>query len=241
VLAPINFVFDQIMTKGAAEIEYDNRSKLYPGANYPAHEHTFAGADGALELDLIQQEEQEKEDRPATEDDGEDLSGFKLEAAYIARRIGRLVEQGYMVLDKDSNTYRPLAYRDIAVLMRAVSGKANILLEALRKNSVPAYADVDGGYFEAPEVRLILALLTVIDNVRQDIPLAAVLASPIGGFSMTDLTKIRLASATGDLYDGLLASFSLDSKLPKKLAARTAAFQEELARWREFAVSHSVP
>ena len=111
----------------------------------------------------------------------------------------------------------------------------------MRKNSVPAYADVDGGYFEAPEVRLILALLTVIDNVRQDIPLAAVLASPIGGFSMTELTKIRLASATGDLYDGLLASFSLDSKLPKKLAARTAAFQEELARWREFAVSHSVP
>ncbi len=241
VLAPINFVFDQIMTKGAAEIEYDDRSKLYPGANYPAHEHTFAGADGALELDLIQQEEQEKEDRPTTEEEGEDLSGFKLEAAYIARRIGRLIEQGYMVLDKDSNSYRPLAYRDIAVLMRAVSGKANILLEALRKNSVPAYADVDGGYFEAPEVRLILALLTVIDNVRQDIPLAAVLASPIGGFSMTDLTKIRLASATGDLYDGLLASFSLDSKLPKKLAARTAAFQEELARWREFSISHSVP
>ena len=241
VLAPINFVFDQIMTKGAAEIEYDDRSKLYPGANYPAHEHTFAGAAGALELDLIQQEEQEKEDRSATEEDGEDLSGFKLEAAYIARRIGRLIERGYMVLDKDSNTYRSLAYRDIAVLMRAVSGKANILLEALRKNSVPAYADVDGGYFEAPEVRLILALLTVIDNVRQDIPLAAVLASPIGGFSMTDLTKIRLASATGDLYDGLLASFSLDSKLPKKLAARTAAFQEELARWREFSISHSVP
>ena len=58
---------------------------------------------------------------------------------------------------------------------------------------------------------------------------------------MTELTKIRLASATGDLYDGLLASFSLDSKLPKKLAARTAAFQEELARWREFSISHSVP
>ena len=239
VLAPINFVFDQIMTKGAAEIEYDDRSKLYPGANYPAHEHTFAGADGAMELDLIQREEQA--DEPAGEVEGEDLSGFKLEAAYIARRIGRLMEQGYMVLDKDSNSYRPLAYRDIAVLMRAVSGKANILLEALRKSSVPAYADVDGGYFEAPEVRLVLALLTVIDNVRQDIPLAAVLASPIGGFSMTELTKIRLASATGDLYDGLLASFSLDSKLPRKLAARTAAFQEELARWRGYAVSHSVP
>ena len=242
VLAPINFIFDQIMTRGAVEIEYDERSKLYPGADYPVHEHSFAGVSGAMELDLIQREPQEKDGSTTKdEDDGEDLSGFNLEAAYIARRISRLMEQGYMVYDKDSGSYRPLAYRDIAVLMRAVSGKANILLEALRKNSVPAYADVDGGYFEAPEVRLILALLTVIDNVRQDIPLAAVLASPIGGFSMTELTKIRLASAAGDLYDGLLASFSLESGLPKKLAVRTAAFQEELARWRKFAVSHSVP
>ncbi|MBQ1461550.1 MAG: helicase-exonuclease AddAB subunit AddA [Selenomonas sp.] len=242
VLAPINFIFDQIMTKEAVEIAYDANSKLYPGAAYEEHEHTFAGAAGALELDLIQRELQEKDGKPgAGDEEGEDLSGFNLEAAYIARRISQLMEQGYMVKDKDTDSYRPLAFRDIAVLMRAVSGKANILLEALRKNSIPAYADVDGGYFEAPEVRLVLALLTVIDNVRQDIPLAAVLASPIGGFSMTELTQIRLASATGDLYDGLLASFSVDSSLPQELAARTADFQAELARWRRFAASHSVP
>ena len=241
VLAPINFIFDQIMTKGAAEIEYDERSKLYFGADYPEHEHTFAGDEGALELDIITREQQENDGAPMEDDESADLSGFNLEAAYIARRIGRLMEQGYMVKDKETNAYRSLAYRDIAVLLRAVSGKANILLEALRKNSIPAYADVDGGYFEAPEVRLVLALLTVIDNVRQDIPLAAVLASPIGGFSMTELTQIRLASATGDLYDGLLASFSLDSSLPKELAARTAAMQEALAGWRRFAASHSVP
>ena len=244
VLAPINFIFDQIMTRGAADIEYDANSKLYPGKDYPAHEHSFAGASGAMELDLVLRGGKEEKAAPAgsdSEDEAEDLSGFHLEAAYIAKRIGQLMEQGYMVLDKDSDSYRPLEFRDIAVLMRAVSGKANILLEAMRKRSVPAYADVDGGYFEAAEVRLILALLTVIDNVRQDIPLAAVLASPIGGFSMEELAKIRLASATGDLYDGLLASFSLDSKLPQELAARTAKFQEELAAWRSYAVSHSVP
>ena len=244
VLAPINFIFDQIMTRGAAEIEYDVNSKLYPGKDYPAHTHSFAGTDGAMELDLVLRggpEEKTVSAENASEEDTEDLSGFKLEAAYIARRIGQLMEQGYMVLDKDSDTYRPLEFRDIAVLLRAVSGKASILLEALRKSSIPAYAEVDGGYFEAAEVRLVLALLTVIDNVRQDIPLAAVLASPIGGFSMEELAKIRLASATGDLYDGLLASFSVDSEMPQELAARTAAFQAELAKWRSYAVSHSVP
>ncbi len=242
VLAPINFIFDQIMTKGAAEIAYDANSKMYPGKEYPAQRHSFAGAAGALELDLVLRGGKEELPAPAeAEGDTEDLTGFKLEAAYIARRIGQLMEEGHVVLDKDSDSYRPLEFRDIAVLMRAVSGKANILLEALRKSSVPAYADVDGGYFEAAEVRLVLALLTVIDNVRQDIPLAAVLASPLGGFSMEELTQIRLASATGDLYDGLLASFSVDSTLPQELAARTAAFQAQLAKWRSYAVSHSVP
>lgn len=245
VLAPINFIFDQIMTREAAEIEYDDRSKLYPGADYPEHEHTLKGP---MELDLILQEQadaQEKKKAPvdteAEDDSEEDLQGFKLEAQYIAQRIARLMEENPFVFDKDQGTYRPIAYRDIAVLLRAVSGKANILLETLRRSSIPAYANVDGGYFEAAEVRLMLALMKVLDNVRQDIPLAAILASPIGGFSMEELTQIRLASETGDLYDGLLASFSVDSKLSTELAARTAAFQADLARWRSYAASHSVP
>jgi len=242
VLAPINFIFDQIMTREAVGIEYDNRSKLYPGKDYPVHEHSFTGEDGAMELDLVLRGGKESVDaQEESGDDHEDLTGFKLEAAYIAKRIAQLMEDGYVIFDKENDGYRPLAYRDIAILMRAVSGKANILLEALRKSSIPAYADVDGGYFEAAEVRLILALLTIIDNVRQDIPLAAVLASPIGGFTMDELAKIRLASATGDLYDGLLASFSPDSILPKNLAARTADFQAALSKWRRYAVSHSVP
>ena len=245
VLAPINFLFDQIMTREAADIEYDQDNKLYPGAYYPDHEHTLAGP---MELDLILQEQpdlKEQKKMPAdteSEDEAEeDLQGFKLETQYIAQRITRLMEERPVVFDKDKNGYRPIDFRDIVVLLRAASGKANILLETLRKNSIPAYADVDGGYFEAAEVRLMLALLKVLDNVRQDIPLAAVLASPIGGFSMEELTQIRLAAETGDLYDGLLASFSVDSRLPQELAARTAAFQAELARWRKFAVSHSVP
>ncbi|SDP09234.1 helicase-exonuclease AddAB subunit AddA [Selenomonas ruminantium] len=246
VLAPINFIFDQIMTREAADLDYDERSKLYPGSlDYTEHEHTLKGP---LELDLILQEQpdaKEKKKAPvdtAAEDDSEEeLQGFKLEAQYIAQRIAKLMEDNPFVFDKDQGTYRPIAYRDIAVLLRAVSGKANILLETLRRSSIPAYANVDGGYFEAAEVRLMLALMKVLDNVRQDIPLAAVLASPIGGFSMEELTQIRLASETGDLYDGLLSSFSLDSKLPQGLAARTAAFQADLARWRSYAISHSVP
>lgn len=245
VLAPINFIFDQVMTREAMEIEYDEKSRLYPGASYPEAEHTLKGP---MELDIILRGEPEQPVEGLSqaadagdETGGEELEGFELEAQHIADRIAGLMESGCRVFDKDAGGYRPLAYRDIAVLLRAVKGKANTLLELLRKNSIPAYADVDGGYFEANEVRLVLALLKTIDNARQEIPLAAVLVSPIGGFTMEELARLRMSVPDEDLFGALLRSHSPETPLEEGLADRAADFCAALNRWRSYAVSHSVP
>jgi len=244
VLAPINFIFDQVMTREAMEIEYDEKSRLYPGASYPEAEHTLKGP---MEIDIILRGEPEQPvaglSQTADDDasDGSGLEGFELEAQHIADRIAALMESGVRVFDKDAGGYRPLAYRDIAVLLRAVKGKANTLLELLRKNSIPAYADVDGGYFEANEVRLVLALLKTIDNARQEIPLAAVLVSPIGGFTMEELARLRMSVPDEDLFGALLRSHSPETPLEEGLADRAADFCAALNRWRSYAVSHSVP
>lgn len=245
VLAPINFIFDQVMTREAMEIEYDEKSRLYPGASYPEAKQSLKGP---MELDLILRGETEQPVEGLSqaadagdETGGEELEGFELEAQHIADRIAGLMESGCRVFDKDAGGYRPLAYRDIAVLLRAVKGKANTLLELLRKNSIPAYADVDGGYFEANEVRLVLALLKTIDNARQEIPLAAVLVSPIGGFTMEELARLRMSVPDEDLFGALLRSHSPETPLEEGLADRAADFCAALNRWRSYAVSHSVP
>ena len=49
---------------------------------------------------------------------------------------------------------------------------------------IPAYAQYQSGYFDTTEIETMLSLLAVIDNPIQDIPLAAVMRSPILG--MTD-------------------------------------------------------
>ena len=257
VLMPINFIFDQVMRRDVAEIDYDERSRLRAGFKYPPHAHSLAGP---VELDLILKETEDAgHDAAVPEIDAdeqsrsdvswtgaghvEDLAGFALEAQHIADRIASLMEEGYVVYDKDLGEvggYRPLALRDISVLLRATKGKEGVLLRTLQENGIDAYSDADGGYFEVTEVRLMLALLTILDNTRQDIPLAAILVSPIGGFSMEELAKLRLC-AVGDLYDALLASFGADSRLEGGLAARAAAFQEQLAAWRTYAMRHSVP
>ena len=45
-----------------------------------------------------------------------------------------------------------------------------------------------------------LALLKTIDNARQEIPLAAVLVSPIGGFTMEELARLRMSVPDEDLF-----------------------------------------
>lgn len=246
VLEPINFIFRQVMTKEAAEIEYDEQAELHPGAVYPEETNSLKSS---VELDLLLPNDaaeenadvsDAKQDEAPSGADDEELKGFEAEADFVAERIGKLLESGRKVFDKDLGSYRPLACRDIAILMRAVTGKSALLLEALRRHSIPAYADVDGGYFEAAEVRLMVMLLRVLDNVRQDIPLAAVLASPIGGFTMEELARIRLTAPNDSLYEALLKSYSPDSLLDADLADRAREFQEDVAAWRDFAVNHGV-
>ncbi len=229
VLEPINYIFAQTMTRSAMEIEYDAKSRLYPGANYPEAENTLKGP---VELGILL--------RTGEEDVEEDLEGFAFESQYIAERIQELMASNVRVFDKDGK-YRPIAFRDIAILLRAVSGKASDLLEVLQANGIPAYAEISGGYFEASEVRCVLSLLAVLDNARQDIPLAAVLHSPIGGFSVADLARLRVLSPKGDLFDSLrLDGEDLDEQ-DQELLGRTANFVARLEAWRQYAASHSVP
>ena len=84
----------------------------------------------------------------------------------------------FQVWDKERKAYRPVSYRDIVVLMRATMARVFVLMEVFRHAVIPAYAELGTGYFEAVDVETILSLLRIIDNPRQDIPLAGVLRSP---------------------------------------------------------------
>ena len=47
-----------------------------------------------------------------------------------------------------------------------------------------------GGFFRSTEITSLLALLGVIDNPHQDVPLIAVLRSPLFGFTPDELSAI---------------------------------------------------
>lgn len=144
------------------------------------------------------------------ETEREELETAQLEARYIGSRIRALTgmdgEAPFPVAERDGSR-RPARFRDVVILLRATRGWAPVFMEELALMGIPAYADIDTGYFSATEVETMLSLLKVIDNPRQDIPLAAVLRSPLVGLSADELAQIRLAERQGDYYGAMEAWF----------------------------------
>lgn len=243
VLETINFIFRQVMVRESMELDYDDDAALYPGTEPALAEGKSLTS--KVELDIIDMAASQSEDGETTDDE---LSGFGAEAVHIANRIKSLVrkengeDSGILVYDENAEgKYRQLRWRDIVILLRSPKSKVNTLLTALKDQAIPAYASDDSGFFEEVEIKVILALLNIIDNARQDIPLAAVLFSPVGGFSAAELAEIRINVSDDDLYGALLRVNEPDSTLGKRLREKTAAFLSKLSGWRELAGQISVP
>lgn len=187
VLESTNHVFRQIMGKDLGGVEYDKSAFLVPGRAFPIRgdEENMApfeqiDKEDQTELLLIQSEES-------------DYTKKELEAYAIANRIHQLMEKEnpYLVYDDKKKEYRPVEYRDIVILLRTVSGWGDVLEEVLAKEGIPAHGDSQTGYFSALEVQHMLHLLEVVDNRYQDIPMTAVLRSPLVGIHGEELAWMK--------------------------------------------------
>lgn len=188
VLAGINQIFYQIMTKKLGNIVYDETAALHPGADYPSGEQ-----DGMqeynTELLLIDLDAQAGEEELPLSEDAQ-YTEKELEAKAIAVKIQELI--GAMdVYDKHKKQYRKAEYRDIVILLRTLSGWEDVFAKVLTDMGIPAHTSSKTGYFSALEIRTVLSMLTVLDNPIQDIPLTAVLHSPFAGITIEELAELR--------------------------------------------------
>lgn len=179
VLDSTNFVFRQIMTKGLGGISYDENAALYFGADY-YKENTGNDTEVLIVDTDIEMQEEEQAGETARE----------LEARAVARRIKELVGN-HTVMDKATGEFRKVQYKDIVILTRSLKGWTDVFTKVLNREGIPTYTGSSEGYFETLEIETVLNYLRVLDNPNQDIPLAAVLASPIVGLNGEELAQIR--------------------------------------------------
>ncbi|MFD0672078.1 UvrD-helicase domain-containing protein [Cohnella sp. GCM10027633] len=176
--------------------------------------------------------------------EAEDSETAQLEARCIAAEIRKLMgmdgEAGepFFAYDSRGKLHRPLQFRDIVILLRAVTAQAPALLDELRAAGIPAYADLATGYFAATEVDVMLSLLHIIDNPHQDIPLAGVLRSPIGGLDAEQLALVRLSKRGSSYWDAVNAAADAASEGDEdraSLGRKLSEFVRKLNGWRDYA------
>ncbi|MDE6531598.1 MAG: helicase-exonuclease AddAB subunit AddA [Lachnospiraceae bacterium] len=223
VLDSVNDVFEKIMTGKNAGVPYDERARLYPGAEYPAVE----GQQQNTELVLIE--------KPKEYDDAIDAGNAKeLEAYYIAGRIRDMMKQSFQIYDPKSKTSRAVSYADIVILLRAMDDQEEAIRKVFEKQGIPVYSATKTGYFSTLEVRTIMSVLQVLDNPRQDIPLYGMMTSYIGGFTEEEAAKIKSGRNRKDgcrcLYDDV-CSYQEDAAA-MQLEAKTAALLDMIAKYR---------
>ncbi|WP_046175394.1 helicase-exonuclease AddAB subunit AddA [Domibacillus indicus] len=221
VLHGTNYVFEQIMGTEVGEIEYGEAEALVPGAAYP--EGDFPIEVAVINSDGIEDAGDEEMDR-------EDAEQSQLESRFIASKIKELVESGQLIYDPKTKSERPVQYRDIVILMRSLTWVPE-MMEEFKHAGIPVYANTSGGYFQATEISVMLSLLHVIDNPFQDIPLAAVLRSPIVRCTEDELASIRLASKKGSYFEALLA-FMESPDSGSAIKEKVSPFIEKLEKWR---------
>lgn len=190
VLTCTNDIFYKIMARSLGNVEYDEEAALYPGASYPV------SADFIPEILLADSNDELLEDTELTDKK-------TLEAKIVAEEIKHLMKT-QPVTDKAAGTLRAARYSDIVILLRSLSGWADSLVEVLNENGIPAHTVSSTGYFSTVEVQTVLSMLRLLDNPRQDIPMAAVLRSPMARLTDEELAVLRLEDGSVPFHEAVL-------------------------------------
>ncbi|MBR0282525.1 MAG: UvrD-helicase domain-containing protein, partial [Oscillibacter sp.] len=198
ILDATNFVFTNILSPEMGEMSYGPEESLYFGAEYyPPRD------DCATEFHLISARRRSADDDP----DAPPVRRVTAEARFVARRIRELLDGAFPVTTPDGT--RPCRPEDIVILMRSPRSRTAAFFEALAEQNIPCSFDESGGLFDTMEVSTAFALLQIADNPRQDVPLIAVLRSPVFAFSPDRLADIRARHPQGDFYDAIRAAAGL--------------------------------
>ena len=220
VLDTANSIFRQIMTKRLGKIEYDENAALYVGADYkdmPGNEAEIL----VIDTDIDEDDERKNVRENARE----------LEARAVAERIHALMEC-QQVWDKELEAFRRVRYSDIVILTRSLAGWADVFTRVLNQEGIPAFASSKEGYFETLEIGWLLDYLRVLDNFRQDLPLAAVLKSPFGGCTNEDLAIVRETYPELTFYEAVLRVADQDCEEAEEDAALESVPDEVKERIR---------
>ena len=215
ILDKVNDVFTGIMSERLGELTYDEDAMLYPGmkfektSNFPVEMHILSKK-AVTSLGAESSDEDAQEDIMDDDYLEEKLRTEELEAVAIANAIKQRI--GTPIFHPKQNVFKPCSYRDIVVLIRSSKSWTPTFEQIFSEEGIPLYADSNSGYFDTLEIKWLMALLKILVNPLQDLPLLVVLRSPFVGLSVDELVRIK-QTATEKTYFYVKCKEMLESPL----------------------------
>lgn len=225
ILDFVNALFSALMRKELGGVEYDADAWLRPGKSDRPHPK-----EPCVEVHLRLTEKRE----PIEDEPEENATDAELEARMVARRLRELRERGHQVWDSKAKRMRRVEWSDMVVLLRSPAPRADVYLKEFTRVGVPLEA-ARGGLYDSAEVSDLLSLLQLLDNPLQDVPLLAVLRSPLVGLSLDELAYVRAEHHDG-LFWAALKRWQHVHRANRDAAgtwAKVDLFLERFSRWRK--------
>lgn len=241
LLGLIDGIFSRLMTAALDGIGFDETAYSKPGRSSPVADSTFGSP--FIRCHLLEA----KPDRGTTDSPGDagageedvlqDFDRAEREAMLVAKELLALKSEGLQLGDGDGGL-RPLAWRDCAILFRALKGRMNVYLRVFAEAGIPVMCPSGGNPFESLEIQDLMSLLQVLDNPRQDIPLAALMHSPFGGFNMAVIARLHALPGQGPSFYQRV----LDEPVPEGPDGEALQeFRLRLQTWREEVRNRPLP
>ena len=188
ILDAVNEVFSSTMRRRVTELDYDNKARLIPPKNIEPN----SADTNSIEVNLILRAKDSDEDDNKIVDTTK-RKDIELEAALIAKKISDIVGKPLYGFDRN------IKKRDIVILLRTASGKADYIKRALENSGIAVYNDSDSQYYESQEIMDVINILSVLDNPFQDVPLLSVLSCPCFDYSPEELADIRIRAENNSI------------------------------------------
>jgi len=251
VLDFINSFFGLLLRREVGGVRYDELARLRFGA--PAQRQPLSAAASPVprvELHFRVKGVSDGDDGSDPMVEASDLLEVEKEARLVALRLRDLRQAGHAIWDERAGAFRPVDWRDMAVLLRSPSSKAESYAKEFSKVGAPLQVQ-RRGFYQSAEILDLLSLLQLLDNPLQDVPALAALRSPLVGLTLDELARLRLAGR-GAFWTALIRWHETETLKSRKagpaarpgqlelpLASETfrkvSRFLERYAHWRRLA------
>jgi len=186
IISSVNDVFGQCMSPAVGGLTYGEDEKLREGIPHISINEPEVSLYG---IDVQQ-------------------DTYAEEAGFVADKISALLDGTHMV--RSGDTLRPIQPEDIVILLRSPGSVGGEFFFALQQRGIPCTTGDTTDLLKTEEIATIRAILQIINNPLQDIPLVSVLTSPVFGFTAEDLALLRSRNRNECMYN--LLSVSSDGK-----------------------------